>query len=167
MIDHPESGQPPTSVRVVLDTNVLLSLWVFVDSRFSGLRQAIETGRLDPLTNADCLAEFRRVLGYPVFALNEPAQQRVFDAYSGIARRVPAAAESRKPLPLCRDHDDQKFLELALDGAARFLVTSDKALLSLARRKSLKEYFCILTPERFMEMPTLLPESINARPATC
>jgi len=152
---------------VVLDTNVLLSLWVFTDSRFIGIRHAINTGLLDPLTNADCLAEFRRVLGYPEFNLNEQAQQQVFDAYSGLARRIPAATEPRKSLPLCRDNDDQKFLELALDGNARYLVTSDKALLCLARRKPLRECFGILTPQRFMEIPALFQGVDAAGHAAC
>lgn len=151
-----------SALRVVLDTNVLLSLWVFADSRFSEIREVIATGRLDPLTNEDCLAEYRRVLGYPEFGLHEPAQMLAYGAYADIASQVAAATDGRKPLPSCRDRDDQKFLELAIDGAAPYLVTSDKALLSLARRKPLRECCCILTPERFMQIPALFPPPIPA-----
>ncbi|MBI3525420.1 MAG: putative toxin-antitoxin system toxin component, PIN family [Betaproteobacteria bacterium] len=142
-------------MKVVLDTNVLLSLWVFADSRYSQIRHAAEAGQIELLTNADCLAEFRRVLGYPEFALDNPAQQRAFDAYGRIAQKLSTTTAPRKPLPACRDRDDQKFLELALDGNVRYLVTNDKALLALAKRKPLKEYFSILTPQHFMEIPAL------------
>jgi predicted nucleic acid-binding protein len=46
-------------------------------------------------------------------------------------------------LPVCRDPDDQKFLEAALAARADFLVTKDQALLELAQRVS---QFRILTP---------------------
>lgn len=49
-------------------------------------------------------------------------------------------------LPRCRDPDDQKFLELARDGAADFLVTKDKALLKLRRISRDPGGFRIVTP---------------------
>jgi predicted nucleic acid-binding protein len=52
-------------------------------------------------------------------------------------------------LPVCRDPEDQKFLELANDCAAHFLVTRDRALLVLGRRKVQPLSFRIVTPEEF------------------
>lgn len=48
----------------------------------------------------------------------------------------PASPPARNlpPLPLCRDPDDQKFLELAQAAKAGLLVTKDKALLALAKK---------------------------------
>ena len=136
-------------LRLVLDTNVLLSLWVFADSRYAPLLDLIEAGALLALCREDCLAEFARVLGYPEFDLPEAAQRGILAEYAGIVGMV-GAAGSPLPLPRCRDGDDQKFLELAQDGAADFLVTSDKALLALARHRSLAGRFRIVTPERLM-----------------
>ncbi len=136
--------------RVVLDTNVLVSLYVFADSRFAQLRARIESGEWQALTNDACFNEFRRVLAYPMFALAEAGQRRALDAYDKSVTRL-AGCESRQTaiasLPRCRDPDDQKFLELARDGAADWLVTDDKALLRLARRERLRGMFRILTPE--------------------
>lgn len=138
----------PAPRRVVLDTNVLVSLYVFVDSRFAPLRARIDSGEWQAITNAACFGEFRRVLGYPLFALT---QQQQADALAAYAARVihhdgllPAAAV---PLPRCKDRDDQKFLELARDSGANWLVTADKDLLRLARRDKLRGLFRILTPE--------------------
>ena len=134
--------------RVVLDTNVLVSLYVFGDSRFAPLRARIESGEWQALTNEECFNEFRRVLNYPIFALADERQQGALNAYSA---RVTCLAESPQPapvsLPRCTDRDDQKFLELARDSAADWLVTADKALLRLARRDRLRGLFRILTPE--------------------
>jgi putative PIN family toxin of toxin-antitoxin system len=134
--------------RVVLDTNVLVSLYVFGDIRFQALRARIESGAWQALTNDACLNEFRRVLSYPMFALADERRSGALDAYAGSVTRLaglppPAIA----PLPRCRDRDDQKFLELARDGAADWLVTADKGLLRLARRDKLRGLFRILTPE--------------------
>jgi putative PIN family toxin of toxin-antitoxin system len=143
-----------TAVRVVLDTNVLLSLFVFADSRFAPLRQRLVGGQLLALTDTRCLNEFRRVLAYPMFSLDQPAQAAAFDAYANLARLVPPTAGATAALPECTDTDDQKFLEVARDGQADWLVTSDKALLKLARRKQLANLFRILTPQLALQTET-------------
>jgi predicted nucleic acid-binding protein len=53
---------------------------------------------------------------------------------------------------VCRDASDQKFLELARDCGADFLVTKDAALLVLARRKIRRAPFAIVTPPQFAEV---------------
>ena len=140
------SGPPR---KVVFDTNVLVSLYVFSDSRFAPLREKVEGGEWLALTSDACLEEFRRVLGYAMFALTPERQRDALCAYSRQARCVPAVANGVDcaDLPRCKDRDDQKFLELARDGAAVWLVTADKALLKLARRERLRTLFHILTPE--------------------
>lgn len=134
--------------RVVFDTNVLVSLYVFADSRFAPLREKIENGTWQAITNEACFDEFRRVLGYPLFALADEQQQTAMKAYGASVSHLdglPRAAIAG--LPRCSDRDDQKFLELARDGSADWLVTADKALLRLARRDRLRGLFRILTPE--------------------
>ena len=134
--------------RVVLDTNVLVSLYVFADSRFAPLRTRIESGEWQAITNDTCLGEFRRVLGYPMFALTEKQQQDALADYSAsVTRFAGPPANGLASLPRCKDRDDQKFLELARDSGADWLVTADKALLRLARRGRLRGLFLILTPE--------------------
>lgn len=134
---------------MVFDTNVLVSLYVFSDSRFLPLRHRVERGHWLALTNDACLGEFRRVLAYPMFTLDVTRQAVSLAAYAerAVIIRGPAAASALPPLPRCKDRDDQKFLELARDGGAECLVTADKALLKLARRERMRELFRILTPE--------------------
>jgi putative PIN family toxin of toxin-antitoxin system len=133
---------------VVLDTNVLLSLFVFADSRFAAIRRSLEDGCWQALTDERCLAEFRLVIARPMFGLDEAGQAAALAAYTGLARQVVAPPGDPAVLPLCKDREDQKFLELARDGRADWLVTSDKALLRLARRGRLRHLFAIVTPEQ-------------------
>lgn len=134
-------------LRVALDTNILLSLFVFADSRFAPLRGEIEAGRWQALSSAPCLAEFRRVLGYPQFALPAERQTAAYMAYLELVRLIDAVPQEAVALPRCRDRDDQKFLELARDGGAHWLVTADKDLLRLRRGRRLEHLFRILTPD--------------------
>jgi putative PIN family toxin of toxin-antitoxin system len=135
------------AVRVVFDTNVLLSLFVFADSRFAPLRGEVASGRWRALTSAPCLAEYRRVLGYPLFNLTPARQETAYADYLDLAHLVDATPQDAVPLPKCQDRDDQKFLELARDGVADWLVTSDKMLLKLRRGRRLDGLFRILTPD--------------------
>ena len=148
------------ALRVVLDTNVLLSLFVFADSRYAAMRAAIVGGSWLALTDARCLGEFRRVLAYEMFGLDAAAQAAAYGAWAALAQVPPPAPAEPVVLPPCKDPDDQKFLELARDGGAQLLVTSDKALLRLARRKRLAHLFRILTPDQ--AMAELLHEDGNS-----
>ena len=135
------------ALRVVFDTNVLLSLFVFADSRFAPLRGEVVSGRWIALTSPACLAEFRRVLGYPLFALDNERQEAAYAAYQTLVRTIDTVPNPAIELPKCKDRDDQKFLELARDGQADWLVTADKLLLRLRRGKRLENLFRILTPD--------------------
>lgn len=139
------------AVRVVFDTNVLLSLFVFADSRFAPLRGEVVSGRWIALTSAPCLAEYRRVLGYPLFALNEERQEAAYAAYLALVQRIDAVPREDIALPRCRDRDDQKFLELARDGGAHWLITADKLLLRLRRGRRMDALFRILTPDEGLQ----------------
>jgi len=129
---------------VVLDTNVGLDLFVFRDPRAQPLRDALHAGWLQAVTRADCRAEWRAVLAYPRLALNATAQQQAAADYDALVQEC-SALLADEPLPLCRDADDQKFLELAGAARAAILFTRDTELLRLARRTAAR--FAILTPE--------------------
>lgn len=146
--DSAPAFSPAEARRVVLDTNVLVSLYVFKDSRFAPLRSSIESGDWQAITNESCFGEFRRVLSYPLFALSAERQKEALAAYdAGVVRHAGSSPGAIATLPRCADRDDQKFLELARDSGADWLVTADKALLKLARRDRLRGLFRILTPE--------------------
>jgi predicted nucleic acid-binding protein len=55
-------------------------------------------------------------------------------------------------LPMCRDTDDQKFIELAYQSGAAMLITKDKALLKLARKTQKAGLFQIVTPEAWLQI---------------
>lgn len=138
---------PTPQPRLVLDTNTVMALWHFEDPALCDLRTFVEGGAC-LLANEATIEELRRVLAYRQFGLPPDRQQALLDAYLELVERV-APDTDREPLPACRDGDDQKFLDLARDGAATHLLSRDKALLRLNRHRLIRARFEIRTPEAF------------------
>lgn len=136
--------------RLVLDTNVWLDLFVFRDPHAAALAEALASGRIEAVSDADCRDEWQRVLAYPQLGLDAQAQADALRAYDAVVRVV-AEAERRPPpaipLPRCADPDDQKFLELAHAADASCLLSRDHALTVLGRRNVRAGLFEIMTPQ--------------------
>ena len=139
-----------TPARLVLDTNVWLDWLVFDDPALAPLRAAYAQKRVSIFIDASCTEELRRVLAYSLrkSVLGEAEQQAAMMLCLRVATPVsePLGADL-PPLPECRDPDDQKFLQLARAAGAHALLTKDRALLELARRKYRPAGFAILTPQ--------------------
>lgn len=148
----------PLDFTLVLDTNTVLALWMFRDPGLTALADHIAQGRCRLYTRPDALDELTRVLAYRQFAVPQATQQAILAHYQTIIEPLTAPAPDPLPLPICRDRDDQKFLEIAGDCAPCTLLTRDKALLRLARHRWVRDRFAILTPERWQaeqaEAPT-------------
>ena len=142
-------------LRLVLDTNVWLDWVVFDDAGVAPLKSAVATGCAEIFINDVCALELAAVLAYPrrKTILGAGAQAACMAECRRVARNViaPAVADlaAAYPLPKCRDVDDQKFLELARECRADYLVTKDRLLLELARRKVRRAPFGIVTPAQF------------------
>ena len=135
--------------RIVLDTNVCLDLFVFREPQSAALQVAMHDGTIEAVTRADCREEWLRVLRYPQLPVTDASRPAIEAAFDALVRCLPdelATASVGAPLPRCADPDDQKFLELALLGGARWLLSKDKAVLRLARRTAREGWFQIVTP---------------------
>ncbi len=136
--------------RIVLDTNVCLDLFVFRDPRWQPLLDAMQAGAVETVTRADCRMEWTLVLAYTKLGLDDAAQRAAlaeFDRWITLVDGMPAAAT----LPVCKDPDDQKFLEAAAASGAVLLLSKDKALLKLARRTRKLGLFEILSPAQWVD----------------
>ena len=137
--------------RLVLDTHVWLDWLVFDDPGIVRIRNAVGTGRAEAYIDAVCEEELVRVMvrGFAKRTLDAQAQAAALASCRRIARRIDAAAPeaARAGLPRCGDPDDQKFLEAALAANAQFLITKDRKLLDLARKRGVP--FRIVRPEQF------------------
>lgn len=120
---------------IVIDTQVLMDWLVFRDARVQALTTAVTGGALRWLVAPAMRDEIRHVLGRGVAASFAPDLgfiEAQFDAHA-LAVDAPPAQPPASRL-VCRDPDDQKFIDLALAAGARWLVSRDKAVLALAKR---------------------------------
>ncbi|MCW8808414.1 MAG: putative toxin-antitoxin system toxin component, PIN family [Rhodanobacter sp.] len=138
--------------RIVLDTNVCLDLFVFRDPQCAPLLAALHSGAVQAVTRDDCREEWRAVLHYPQLPIDDatrPAIEAAFEALVLPLAPADLAATAGVSLPRCADPDDQKFMELALAARARWLLSKDKALLTLDRRTRNAGLFAILLPQHW------------------
>jgi putative PIN family toxin of toxin-antitoxin system len=156
---------PKPAQTLVLDTNVCLDLFVFRDPRCEVLLAAMQSGAVNCLTRADCRTEWTLVLAYARLGLTAQAQQAALAEFDRLITVTTDAVFDGPALPVCKDTDDQKFLELAASSGAHCLLTKDKALLKLARRTHKLGLFQIMSPTQWVavheqdlraaDMPTL------------
>lgn len=136
------------TLRVVLDTNCLVSALLLSRDNFVWLRLAWQTGQIIPVFCKETANELIRVLNYPKFKLTAAEQQMLLSEILPYAEafQVFAVAED---MPVCRDADDQIFISLAVTSHADVLVTGDDDLLSMQPEISLIK---MMTVRAFREM---------------
>jgi putative PIN family toxin of toxin-antitoxin system len=115
-------------MRVVLDTNTLISALLFSGTA-SHLVPLWQSGEITPLLSKAMLQEYLQVLTYPKFRLSD---QEIRELIEEEVLPFVKTIEVRKRLTVVRrDPDDNKFLECAVTGGAKYLVTGDRDLLEL------------------------------------
>lgn len=131
------------SLRVVLDTNVLVSALFF---RTSLPRQAFEkaVAEAQVLISLATYAELSDVLSRPKFTryLSEADRLQFLAKFINLAIPV----EIKTTIQACRDPKDDKFLDIAINGQADLLVTGDKDLLVLQPFQGIQ----IITPYDYL-----------------
>ena len=142
----PDAFLPPAAV---LDSNVVFDWLVFGNAGVAPLVQAIEGGQVRWLASAAMRDELADVLARGVLAAWAPDEPRLWATWARWAQPVhtpPSTGAARRLV--CRDADDQKFIDLALAHGARWLLSRDRAVLALARRCA-PLGLTICTPERW------------------
>ena len=119
---------------IVIDTNVLLDIWVYSDPATPALLHALERGQLRWLATAPMREELLRVLDYAHIAKRRAKDacsvQSVMNAFDRLS--LPAEQAPRSAF-VCKDPDDQKFIDLAVAHTAT-LLSKDKLVLKLGKR---------------------------------
>ena len=118
-------------LRVVLDTNVVLSALVFGGGLAGRLRVGWQQGVFVPLASTATAQELVRVLAYPKFRLSKLEQDELLADYLPHTETV-RIPQPPPPVPDCRDLLDVPFMHLAVAGKAEVLVSGDRDLLALA-----------------------------------
>jgi putative PIN family toxin of toxin-antitoxin system len=142
------------SPPIVLDTNVVLDLLVFDDPATPALQQALADGALRWIATPVMREELARVLLYPhLVARLDYYRLRAEDVLAAFDRQVQRVEVAPKAPMVCRDPDDQKFIDLAVAHRAA-LLSKDHAVLKLRKRLTLQG---VAVATRLDALPDLEP----------
>lgn len=117
-------------MKIVLDTNIIISGLLSKTSPPAKLLQAWSVGKFDLVTSLKQIDELKRVFTYPHIKsrINTEQSKRILhnlDAESEVLEHLPI-------VNLSSDPDDNCILAAAISGGAKFIVSGDKQhLLSL------------------------------------
>jgi hypothetical protein len=131
-------------VRVVLDTNVLVSALLFTGTS-SDLVPLWQRNAITALLSRPILEEYLRVFSYPKFELSEEEIKVLIE--EELLPYVEVINPRSRLRVVKRDPSDDKFLECAVAGKAGVIISGDKDLLSLARYRRIR----IQSPAQFFE----------------
>eukprot|EP01037_Dinobryon_pediforme_P010878 gene10878-10959_t len=119
-----EAPPKPVDVRLVIDTNILISALLASQSLPASLIGLLREGRFNLLTSSEQLDELRCVTRYPKI------RERLAPAIAGrLMNEIRDLAIVRTDLPIVTaspDPNDNFLLAIASSGSADFLVTGDK-----------------------------------------
>lgn len=130
-------------MRVVIDTNVLVSGLLTPFGPPGVIVGMVAVGRLRPCYDARILAEYNEVLRRPAFPFAD-------EEVAALMAQIRAGGElaTAEPLPSPLPHpDDRPFLEVAVSAMAEYLVTGNVKHFPRDRRSGVR----VVTPRELLE----------------
>ena len=129
-------------IRIILDTNVLISGIVFGGKPKEVLEMA-RNKELLGITSPVLLAELGDILSKKIMYPKSKVLR-----VEKMMRKILRIVHPIKTVNAVRDDDDNRVLETAVEGKCEYVVTGDKDLLDLENYEGIK----ILTPGEFLAM---------------
>ncbi|MBE0431038.1 MAG: putative toxin-antitoxin system toxin component, PIN family [Dehalococcoidia bacterium] len=126
-------------LRVVLDTNVLVSALINPHGKPAQIMDGVLAGRIRLFVSPSIVTELERVLGYPKLMKRhglegDELKQFVLDLLSVM---ILVSAEETIEL-IADDPSDNKYLSCALAARADFIVSGDVHLLKLGEHRGIR-----------------------------
>lgn len=122
------------TTKIILDTNIVLDIFVFNDAAAEPVRQALVNQTLDWIATPAMRAELARVLAYPkietrlaFYKLSARDVLARFDQHARLLNVAPKASMT------CNDADDQMFIDLAVQQKC-LLLSKDRDVLAMRKR---------------------------------
>ncbi|MEK7573078.1 MAG: putative toxin-antitoxin system toxin component, PIN family [Patescibacteria group bacterium] len=137
MAAKPQNNPP----RVVLDSNILISSYVF-GGKPQIIFQLVVEEEIKAITSQILTSEFLDVLRKK-FGVRKSQLLEIKEEVDDLFEIV----FPTQTLKVVKDNDDNRVLEAAIEGRCEYIVTGDKELLELGEYKGIN----ILTPTEFLE----------------
>ena len=137
-------------LRAVLDANVMISALIQPKGA-SGriLTSLLEKNSFELVLPPAILAEVRRSLSYPKIRKYIKTSDEDLDLWIASLELIAQPVDGNLRIrAVAADPDDNKYIEVAVEGLAQFVVTGDKHLLSLKSYENIR----IVTPRVFLDL---------------
>ena len=131
-------------MRIVLDTNVLVSGLLTPFGSSGEIIRMVFSSVLILCTDARILSEYREVLYRPKFQFDQDKVAILIDFITQYGQLI-SSLPLQTPLP---DPDDEAFLEAAIAGRVKALITGNKIHYPFASRKGID----VLSPSEFIDI---------------
>ena len=128
-------------MRIVIDTNVLISGSIF-GGKPSKIIELLFGKKISVFASPEMVDEYKRIYG----ELGERYAKRTHNELNEIINSM-NILPSHSHIEACRDPDDNKFIECAIDNRCIYIVSGDKDLLVLEQYEDIG----ILTVSEFLE----------------
>ena len=128
-------------MRIVIDTNVLISGIIF-GGKPSKIIELLFGKKISVFASPEMVDEYKRIYG----ELGERYAKRTHNELNEIINSMNILT-SHSHIEACRDPDDNKFIECAIDNRCIYIVSGDKDLLVLEQYEDIG----ILTVSEFLE----------------
>jgi len=129
------------SKRIVIDTNIIASA-IFFGGKPKTLIDLLLKQKICSYVTLEIIEEYQKTINYLFDKYNkEPivCLDHIISASNII--------DSTSKYEICRDHDDDKFINCAIDSKAMYIVSGDNDLLDIKKYKNIE----ILTVSDFLD----------------
>jgi putative PIN family toxin of toxin-antitoxin system len=134
-------------MRIVVDTNVLVSAFLNKHSLPRKILNLQQTGRYQMVVSEEIMHEYQRVLTEPDLLMHHHLSTDRIVRYLTLLKQANIVVTPTMHVSVVKDDpDDDKFLSCALAGNAEYLISGDHHLLDLQAYKGTQ----ILTPFAFL-----------------
>ena len=127
--------------RVVVDTNVLVSAWLFGGNPRTIL-ELVLNNQIEGVTSPQLLSELSDVLLKKFnfsAAKTRAVERKIKDRFEIV--------QPKSSIAILKDEGDNRVLEAAVTGRCHFIITGDKELLALKKFRKV----AIISPEDFLK----------------
>ena len=134
-------------MKVILDTNVLVSALISAGNPSLILEKVIESDSIQVCLSTLIFEEYLEVLARPKFQ-KSPGFIENATLVLHFLKTHSLSFEPKRKVELLKDKSDNKFLELALESKADFLITGNSQDFKIATFRNTK----IVTPKEFVDL---------------
>lgn len=129
-------------MKIVIDTNVVIS-GIFFKGYPRKVIEAIDDNKFEVYATTEIVAEYKEIVSEMISRKQGNLDYTILDYF--ISRLNFVAKKSK--VKVCRDPDDDKFINCALDSKSLYIVSGDKDLLVIGKYEDIE----IITAAQFCE----------------